>query len=662
MSTPADLISLLTSSSSTCASPSLVPPAVLAARAYVPKIDTFFSSLVNVGPEADRQTIVGAMRVFEKWLGHRSKAPEVTWSWEEELRAWCTAQYAKHVGEVWLAPFEANFAPAPPSLEDQLADLLGNEGESLALEAESGGLTLWTELSPDSKVDDYVRPLVKLDLDWQAAIWAEAAEQWLVELMAEQEEVLMREQAALITQLTAEGRVAGILPPAPEPVAGPSGVNAPEPMAAETVKLTAVAEGSDYEGGSSGHSDENKEEDDEEIPQTPKRSKTVGSGGPLPTVEKRATKLVTPSKCRANKIIPSYVPPAKTTFSNTQLRNLLALCRDDVVLDTGQGVEELVHGIKGKNTMSAKAQRQFKLRKGACNKCWADNDPEACWFPTAALPCYQYDAFKRACTYSGVKSRERGKVDPIIQRTFERHGWEEQWQLGLGSGTQDKSKDKGKGKATATSHKQQASASGSKWRLKWSQKASRTQPPSRSTGTTSREPITPSLGPSRQRPSVLPVASLPLPSDQDKEEEEDPSNSLPIAPDSHRAAPLVMHPNWAPLPIPQVTGQEFLWLGRELYYPASALRPCPDLEAYRKQVAGMVAVISQDMRAVNAEMAGLRMRRWVLGCSLDILERYQNDYMEALQWQDDNQVKHTPPATFFPLPPGASLDMPTDSD
>ncbi|KAG6883253.1 hypothetical protein C0992_009312 [Termitomyces sp. T32_za158] len=475
--------------SSPSASTLLVSPAVLAAQAYVLKIDTFFSSLANVGLEADQRTIVGAMRVFEKWLGHRGKAPKVTWSQKEELRAWCTAQYAERVGE----------APAPPLLEDQLADLLGNEGKSLALEAESGGLTLWTELSPDSKVDVYVRPLVELDLNRQAAIWAEAAEQRSVELTAEQEEILMWEQAALITQRTAEGRAAGILPPAPEPVVGPSRVNAPKPVAAEAVKLTAVAEGSNYKGGSSGHSDKDKEEDDKEIPQTPKRSKTVGSGSPSPTVEKRATKLVTPSKRHADKVIPSYAPPAQTTFSNTQLRNLLVLHRDDVVLDTNQGVGEPVHGIKGKKTASAKARRQFKLRKGACDKCWADNNPEACWFPTAALPCYRCDALKRACTYSGVKSFERGKVDPIVQRTFERLVRVQQAREfveaqrrqarsggavavgesslalptsqasgvlgsdGSGSGTQNKSKDKGKGKATATSHKQRASASGSKW-------------------------------------------------------------------------------------------------------------------------------------------------------------------------------------------------------
>ncbi|KAG6881074.1 hypothetical protein C0992_001941, partial [Termitomyces sp. T32_za158] len=58
-------------------------------------------------------------------------------------------------------------------------------------------------------------------------------------------------------------------------------------------------------------------------------------------------------------------PPADTTFSDTQLRNLLALRRDNVVLDTDQGAGESVHGIKGKKTASAEARRQFKLRKGA---------------------------------------------------------------------------------------------------------------------------------------------------------------------------------------------------------------------------------------------------------------------------------------------------------
>ncbi|KAG6894107.1 hypothetical protein C0992_007475 [Termitomyces sp. T32_za158] len=60
--------------SSPSASTSLVSPAVLAARAYVPKLDMFLASLANVGPGADQKTVVGAMKVFKKWLWHKALA------------------------------------------------------------------------------------------------------------------------------------------------------------------------------------------------------------------------------------------------------------------------------------------------------------------------------------------------------------------------------------------------------------------------------------------------------------------------------------------------------------------------------------------------------------------------------------------------------------
>ncbi|KAG6874340.1 hypothetical protein C0992_007870 [Termitomyces sp. T32_za158] len=72
--------------SSPSASTLLIAPAVLAAQAYVPKLDMFLASLANVGPGADQQMVVGAMRVFEKWLWHKGQAVEVTWSWENELQ------------------------------------------------------------------------------------------------------------------------------------------------------------------------------------------------------------------------------------------------------------------------------------------------------------------------------------------------------------------------------------------------------------------------------------------------------------------------------------------------------------------------------------------------------------------------------------------------
>ncbi|KAG6893456.1 hypothetical protein C0992_009904, partial [Termitomyces sp. T32_za158] len=114
--------------SSPSASTSLISPAVLAARAYVPKLDMFLASIANVGTGADQKTVVGAMRVFEKWLWHKGQAAEVSWSREGELREWCMARYVENAGAAWLAPFEANFAPAPPSIDEQLASLLADDG------------------------------------------------------------------------------------------------------------------------------------------------------------------------------------------------------------------------------------------------------------------------------------------------------------------------------------------------------------------------------------------------------------------------------------------------------------------------------------------------------------------------------------------------------
>ncbi|KAG6876073.1 hypothetical protein C0992_001054 [Termitomyces sp. T32_za158] len=151
--------------SSPSISTSLISPAVLAAWAYVLKLDMFLASLTNVGPGADQKTVVGAMKVFEKWLWHKGQVVDVTWSRENELREWCMAQYVENAGAAWLPPFEANFAPAPPSIDKELASLL----------ADDGPFTLWTELFPDSKVAAYVKPLVQLDLAHQERKWAEAA-------------------------------------------------------------------------------------------------------------------------------------------------------------------------------------------------------------------------------------------------------------------------------------------------------------------------------------------------------------------------------------------------------------------------------------------------------------------------------------------------------
>ncbi|KAG6872521.1 hypothetical protein C0992_012143, partial [Termitomyces sp. T32_za158] len=118
-----------------------------------------------------------------------------------------------------------------------------------------------------------------------------------------------------------------------------------------------------------------------------------------------------------------------------------------------------------------------------------------------------------------------------------------------------------------------------------------------------------------------------------------------------------VQPNYAPLPIPRVNGQEFIWLGKALDYPISALRPAQYIEAAKEKAAGMAEVMRKDMRAAALEMEGLRLRKKIMERSVDILERYQVDCAEALEWREANEAHLQQPfATLFPLPPGASLD------
>ncbi|KAG6881370.1 hypothetical protein C0992_001217, partial [Termitomyces sp. T32_za158] len=118
-----------------------------------------------------------------------------------------------------------------------------------------------------------------------------------------------------------------------------------------------------------------------------------------------------------------------------------------------------------------------------------------------------------------------------------------------------------------------------------------------------------------------------------------------------------VQPNYVPLPIPHVNGQEFIWLGKALDYPISALCPANYIEVAKEKAEGITAVLRKDMRAAALEIEGLHLRKKIMECSVDILERYQANCTEALEWRQANEAHLQQPfATLFPLPPGASLD------
>ncbi|KAG6887265.1 hypothetical protein C0992_013084 [Termitomyces sp. T32_za158] len=118
-----------------------------------------------------------------------------------------------------------------------------------------------------------------------------------------------------------------------------------------------------------------------------------------------------------------------------------------------------------------------------------------------------------------------------------------------------------------------------------------------------------------------------------------------------------VQPNYVPLPTPCVDGQEFLWLGQALDYPISALCPSEYIEAAKEKAAGMAEVMQKNVRVAVTEMEGLHLRKKIMERSVDILERYQANCAEALEWRVANKTHLQQPfATLFPLPPGASSD------
>ncbi|KAG6887167.1 hypothetical protein C0992_000350 [Termitomyces sp. T32_za158] len=584
--------------SSPSASTSLVSPAVLAAWAYVPKLDMFLASLANIGLGADQKTVVGAIKVFKKWLWHKGQAVDVTWSWENKLREWCMARYVENLGAAWLASFKANFAPVPLLIDEHLASLLADDGPFLVS-------------SPSvPKVTAYVDPLVQMDLARQEHMWAEAAAQIAAIMSAEWEAELLEEWrvalAKLLAKRTADARAAGFLEAVEVGAASSSEAVKTEEAAAGSAVTAGEAATAEPVDESEAPETDNDADDEDNVPAMPKRVLTTGSSGCLPAAIKRASKSTTPSKRCTQKVVPQYKPPTATTFTDAQLCNLLVPRRDEVVLDNDRCAGETVPGVKGKKTVSLAAHNNFKSLKGLIMDV-VDLAP-----PTP----------------------------------------------------------KGKAKATSTPHKQRASTAGNKP----SAKQSRSGTASRKVAKTipRQEETPPVAGPSQQILPVNLVESVLRPGSMVLSEPESPSETE-VQNDHEEVAKLsdlseslsevlavphrAVQPNYAPLPTPCVNGQEFIWLGKALDYPISALCPTEYIEAAKEKAEGITAVLRKDMWAAALEMEGLRLHKKIMECSVDILERYQADCTEALEWRQANKAHIQQPfTTLFPLLPGSSLD------
>ncbi|KAG5728891.1 hypothetical protein E4T56_gene5608 [Termitomyces sp. T112] len=96
------------------------------------------------------------------------------------------------------------------------------------------------------------------------------------------------------------------------------------------------------------------------------------------------------------------------TFTDKHLAVLLHWRKASMVVYTGMGAGVKLEKAKGKVTVLLEKWQEYKHTQGACDNCWADNDPEGCWYPIGVQPCYCCDSTRKSCLHSGRSSRSTG--------------------------------------------------------------------------------------------------------------------------------------------------------------------------------------------------------------------------------------------------------------
>ncbi|KAG6899082.1 hypothetical protein C0993_001040 [Termitomyces sp. T159_Od127] len=138
----------------------------------------------------------------------------------------------------------------------------------------------------------------------------------------------------------------------------------------------------------------------------------------LPTKKLSPTKPFSKRRgCQA----PRYEAPTQQDFSDKELARFWAPKRAKAVVDMGVGAGVVLKETKGKVMVDLAMCQAFKEEWGACDKCWADNDPEECWYPVCTPSCFRCAATNRPCTLDGAKMRKQGNtLNSMMERTYHR--------------------------------------------------------------------------------------------------------------------------------------------------------------------------------------------------------------------------------------------------
>ncbi|KAG6875698.1 hypothetical protein C0993_007949 [Termitomyces sp. T159_Od127] len=311
------------------------------------------------------------MCLWQKWRTMRGGG--IMWERDGELLEWCMAKYHDNLGAEWLAPFANDFALAAPSFDEKLKALLAGE-EPLVVSTAAKGK------------EAVIAPLMEQNLWRQEEFWQGVAKKSKADMqqhIASSLKALAREELGL-GEATGAGK-----------------------------------------GSQQGQEEGEEEGTKEKMPNTtagaamgvatPAARKAPAGGTKGLALSTKKESLTKPASKYKGRPAPRY----KQDFSDKELARLLAPRWAEAVVDTGVEAGVVLKETKGKATVDMATCQAFKEERGACDKCWADNDSEGCWYSMGAPPCFRCMAIKRPCTLDGAKTQEHGNApNPTVEKTY----------------------------------------------------------------------------------------------------------------------------------------------------------------------------------------------------------------------------------------------------
>ncbi|KAG6883822.1 hypothetical protein C0993_003539 [Termitomyces sp. T159_Od127] len=146
------------------------------------------------------------------------------------------------------------------------------------------------------------------------------------------------------------------------------------------------------------------------------RKASMGGAKGLASPAKKGSLTKLASKRRGHPTL-RYKISDKQDFLDKELACLLVSRQAEVVVDMGVEVGVVLKKTKGKAMVDLTMRQAFKEEQRACDKCWADNNPEGCWYPVGAPPCFWHMAMKRSCILDGTKTHEHGNIpEPTVEK------------------------------------------------------------------------------------------------------------------------------------------------------------------------------------------------------------------------------------------------------